>query len=89
MGAVAHARRHDWRPGEKEINSVGNDIRSMEHTLSVLRQRNPPVGRIRAWIIRKLGGQIGRPREIEQIREVESTLDERRARMHELRVQYR
>lgn len=85
MGFQAMAKYHDWKPGEKSKFSTSNDIKSIERSLRVLRNRNPRVGRVRARLIRWLGGSIGNPSEMREIKRLEGLLNERRARLHELR----
>lgn len=88
MSVGATVRHHNWRPGEKERFSTANDIRSLELSLRVLRGRNPPVGRLRAGLIRLLGGTVGKPSELREIRRLEGLLEERRARLRQLRVEH-
>ncbi len=78
MGAVANVNVRSWRPGEKARHAAKNDIKSLELSLRVLRDRNPQVGRARAWLIRMLGGTVGRADELREIRRLEGLLENRR-----------
>lgn len=84
MGAAARVTRREWKPGEKAKHSTRNDIRSLETSLHVLRNRNPKVGRLRSWLVRRLGGTVGSRRETAEIRRLEALLGERRAELARL-----
>lgn len=69
MAASAKVTHHDWKPGEKAQHSARNDIRSLELSLRVLRNRNPRFGK---------RGPFGNVRELAEIERLEALLEARR-----------